>query len=122
MLKLEDTIEIGYPIDNLSIDSEGDIFVASFPRLHEMVDTFKNHSMSASTTIFKVSRDEERVKGAPKRQNIEAFDGDYIVEKILEDDGSLLSGSTTAVHDPKTGRLFLSGVIQPNVVVCEPRL
>lgn len=120
-LKLEDTIEIGYPIDNLSIDSDGDIFVATFPRLYEMIEAFKDHSLSASTSIFKVSRDEEKVKGEPKRQSIDAFGGDYIVEKILEDDGSLLSGTTTAVHDPKAGRIFLSGVIQPNVVVCEPR-
>lgn len=120
-LKLEDTIELGYPIDNLSVDSEGDIFAATFPRLYGMMANFRDHSIGTPTAIFKVSRDEERTKGEPKRQNIAAFQGDYIVEKILEDDGSVLSGSTSAVHDPKTGSIFLSGVIAPKVVVCEPK-
>ena len=120
-LKREYTIELGYPIDNLSIDSEGEIFAATFPRMYTIIENFLDHSIRTPTTVFKISRDEERVKGEPKRQNVEAFQGDYIIEKVLEDDGSVLSGSTTAVHDTKTGRIFLSGIIDPNVVVCQPR-
>lgn len=36
-------------------------------------------------------------------------DGNYMVEKIIEDGaGDVLSGVTTVVHDAKTGRLFFS--------------
>ena len=34
---------------------------------------------------------------------------EYVVEKVIEDEaGEKLPGTTTAIHDAKTGRLFLS--------------
>lgn len=43
------------------------------------------------------------------------------VKKVLEDwEGEVLPGATAVVHDAKTGRVFLSGVVSPFVTVCEP--
>ena len=63
---------------------------------------------------------------------------EYQIEKVVEDKyGEVLPGTTTAVHDAKSGRLFLSsvcfaevvsillilitGVISPFITVCERR-
>jgi hypothetical protein len=47
------------------------------------------------------------------------MNAEYLVEKVLEDDGSVLPGSTTAVHDAETGRIFLSGIMSPYIAICE---
>lgn len=48
-------------------------------------------------------------------------DGDYIVEKFFEDNGSVLPGSTIAVHDSQTGKVFLGGAMSPFITICETR-
>lgn len=35
--------------------------------------------------------------------------GDWEVETVLEDDGSVVCGGTTAVHDAETRRIFIGG-------------
>lgn len=44
----------------------------------------------------------------------------HVAEKVLEDiKGKVLSGSTTAVHDVKTGGFWLRGVASSFITVCE---
>lgn len=44
------------------------------------------------------------------------------VDKVLDDrDAEVLPAATVAVHDPKTGRIFLSGMYAPFIAVCEPK-
>ena len=47
--------------------------------------------------------------------------GNWEVETILEDNGTIVSGATVAVHDAETGRLFMGGVLTPFISVCETR-
>jgi hypothetical protein len=47
--------------------------------------------------------------------------GEWEVETVLEDDGTVVSGATVAVHDVETGRLFMGGVLTPFISVCETR-
>lgn len=114
-------IDTGYSIDNLSVDSNGDVWVAAFPIGLDIMKAYKDpynaHPPSAALRIRKV-------EGAK-----------YEVDKVIEDaEGEVLPVSTTVIHDAKTGRLFFSskspvrhvkdaanysGVISPFIAICE---
>lgn len=94
-LKLLDTIKIPHPIDNLSEDSNGDIFVASFPQLHKFLkSTASPFDILPPTTAWRIRKAKSSI---------------HQVDKVLEDDGSVLPSATVVVHDPQTGRMFLGG-------------
>ncbi|KAH8598160.1 hypothetical protein B0O99DRAFT_506527 [Bisporella sp. PMI_857] len=115
-----DSIKLPLPIDNLSIDANGDIFAATFPRLFSFLEGFKDPLNSRlASTIYKISRKGKRGVRA-RRSDWSIADG-YNITKVLEDDGTLLPGSTTAIHDVETGRIFLSGVVSPYITICEMR-
>lgn len=104
-----DEIKTGYPLDNISEDNNGDYFVAAFPKMDEALGTFDDPLGDAKpgATVFRIRRRSGDAKG-------------YEVTKMLEDsEGEVLPATTTVVHDVKTGRLFLSSVVAPYVVVCE---
>lgn len=89
-------IHVGYAIDNLSVDANGDLYAAAFPVMAEMTSAF-NDPLNArpSATVLRIRKGE---------------DGRHEWKKVLEDgEGGLFAGATTVVHDAKTGRLFLSG-------------
>ena len=108
-LEKVDFIDLPYPLDNLSQDSEGDIYVAAIPKLSAMMSGFDDPlNATPPTTISRVRRKAEG----------EGWEW----EKVLEDaKGEVLPGTTTVIHDVKTGRLFLSGVYSPFISVCEKR-
>lgn len=93
--KTED-IAIDYSLDNLSVDGKGDLYVAAFPKPLEIFKAFLDpFNAKTPSTVLRIWKGE---------------DGRHQWEKVLEDaEGTTLPGSTTAVHDAKTGRLFLSG-------------
>ena len=66
--------------------------------------------MHPPTTVFRI------------RKPSKGHDAEYVVEKVLEDDGSVLPGTTTAVHDAETGRIYLGGVMSAYIAICEPAL
>ncbi|KAM0334501.1 hypothetical protein ACHAQA_001530 [Verticillium albo-atrum] len=101
-----DVIKTGYSIDNVSVDQNGDLFVAAFPIGLGVLKAFNDPRNSfPPAAVLRVR------KGA---------DG-YIVEKILEDaKAEVLPAATTALHDVKTGKIFLSSVVSPFIAVCEP--
>ncbi|UQC86736.1 uncharacterized protein CLUP02_12238 [Colletotrichum lupini] len=101
-------IPVPYAIDNLSVDGKGDVYAAIFPRGIEILQAAKD-PLNA------------RPKSAAVRIRKEG-DGVYVWEKIIEDGlGEVLPGTTTVVHDAKTGRLFFGGVTSPFIAVCEPK-
>lgn len=99
-------IDIDMPIDNLSQDSNGDVWAAGMPKGGATLKAFNDPlGFVAPSTVLRVRR---------------GLDG-WEVKKVLEDrDGEVLPGATTVVHDVKSGRLFLAGVTSPFVTVCEP--
>lgn len=101
------TIQIGMGLDNISEDQEGDLWVPGIPHFSKTLASFEDpHNVDPPATIFKISKQ----------------GGAYVVYKMLEDaEGLVLPGATTAIHDAKTGRLFISGVASPFITVCEPR-
>ncbi|KXH66234.1 hypothetical protein CSAL01_11699 [Colletotrichum salicis] len=107
-LKKVADIPVPYSIDNLSVDSKGDIYAAIFPRGIEILQAAKD-PLNA------------RPKSGAVRIRKEG-EGVYVWEKIIEDGaGEVLPGSTTVVHDAKTGRLFFGGVTSPFIAVCESK-
>ncbi len=103
------------PIDNLSIDSAGDVFAAGFPDVLALIASLAHPEIETKTAsaVFKIRKRAEVV--ANGKENVE-----YEVTKVLEDiEGRILPGSTTAVHDVKTNSFWLGGVGSGFIAVCE---
>ncbi|KUJ14191.1 serum paraoxonase/arylesterase-like protein [Mollisia scopiformis] len=105
------TIPVNMPMDNLSVDIHGDIYVAAFPKVLALIEAMDGEKrpdgewVEIPSTVFRV-----RKEGAT-----------WVVEKVLEDvEGSVLPGSTVAARDGVTGMLWLGGVASPFVGVCVP--
>lgn len=108
VIKIGD-VNVPMPLDNISPDAKGDLYVAGIPKVQKMMAGFDDPlNVFPPATIWRLHA---------KR------DGTYEVAKALEDrDAEALPGATTAVHDKRTGRLFISGVYSAFVTVCEPKL
>ncbi|KXN90880.1 Serum paraoxonase/arylesterase 2 [Leucoagaricus sp. SymC.cos] len=100
-LVITDYIKTEYPMDNLSIDSEGHVWAAAFPKVLKIVgDHFKDPKVACPSTVLRLS-----VNTGPN-----AFYGDkYKIEKAFEDDGHVASGSTSAIYDVQRKKLFIHG-------------
>ncbi|RSM19081.1 hypothetical protein CDV31_002002 [Fusarium ambrosium] len=106
-LEKVDEVKTGYSIDNLSVDANGDIWVAAFP---------------IGVAIFKAYEDPYHSFPPAAALRVRKVEGKYAVDKVIEDgEGEVLPAATTVVHDAKTGRLFFSSVISPFISVCEPK-
>ena len=120
-LRKEDEIDLGLPLDNLSIDKLGNIYAAAFPQVHRWIKSSKNPALRSPVAVFQVSRANRGRYGEFSRKAMEPYTGAYTVLKILEDDGGVLSGVTAVAHDTEKGRLFLSGVMVPYIMKCDTR-
>lgn len=114
------SLKIPMPVDNLSVDKNGDIFAAGFPHLYEMTKSFKDpFRVSPPSAVFKFYK---KGAGSQRLEKGESHAGPkYVVEKIMEDDGTVLPGASSAVHDAETGRIFLGGPMSPYITICETR-
>lgn len=104
MLQLVDTIHTGMPLDNISPDATGDLYVPGFPSFLPTLKALSDPwSKNAPSTIFRIRK---TVDAGP--DGVRSVD--YRVEKVIEDkEGKIISGATTVRHDAKTGRLFIGG-------------
>lgn len=113
-------IKIPFPIDNLSVDKNGDIYAAAFPKLYKWLESSKApFEVNPPTAVFRIRKSGE-VQGGDDDNSYSELNAEYVVEKVLEDDGTVLPGSTSAVYDADTGRIFLAGVMSPYIAICEP--
>jgi hypothetical protein len=101
LLKQIDTIRTGMPLDNISPDAMGDLYVVGFPDFRAALKGLHDPlNVDAPSTILRIR----------KTVDIERQKVDYRVEKVIEDkEGKIMSGATTVRHDVKTGRLFIGG-------------
>lgn len=92
------------PLDNVSPDAKGDLYVPGFPSLFKSLKGIENpFDEAAPVSIWRIRK---TVDVGP--EGVKSVD--YRVEKVIEDkDAKVLSGSTTVRHDAKTGRLFIGG-------------
>ncbi|KAF9645860.1 calcium-dependent phosphotriesterase [Thelephora ganbajun] len=113
-LLLDEHIKTESGLDNLMVDSKGAIWAAGIPKVlairAHILDPIQ--TASAPSSVFKITL------------NIgeSSFYGEkYIVQKVLEDDGTKISGITSAVHDASRGRLFMHGVVGESLIVCKTK-
>lgn len=101
-------IDVGMPVDNLSVDSSGAIWVAGIPRMLELIDAIgAPFEKSSPSTILKIRKVGEK---------------EYEVETVLEDGlAKVVSGATAAVFDRQSERLFIGGASTPYIVECQAR-
>jgi len=104
MLRLIDTIHTGMPLDNISPDARGDLYVIGFPDLLRSMKALDDPlHLDAPSTVLRIRK---TVDAGP--DGVRSVD--YRVEKVIEDkEGKVISGATTVRHDAKTGRLFIGG-------------
>lgn len=97
------------PLDNISPDANGDLYVPGFPNLAQTGKSFSDpYNEISPVTIWRIRKTVD--EGTKSRE--------YKVEKVIEDKASkVLSGSTTVRHDVKTGRLFVSGKFDADLVL-----
>ncbi|CAI6339826.1 unnamed protein product [Periconia digitata] len=102
-----DRIPTGMAADNLSVDSNGDIWAVGIPKVFDLVDSIVDpFNKESPSTIFKIHK---------------SRDGKYKFTKVLEDrDARFVASATIAVFDSLRGRLFIGGAATPFVTVCEP--
>lgn len=89
----------GYPLDNLSLDKRtGDIYASTFPKLPQTIESFHRPlEINPPSGVLRI-----------RRRAGDALD--YEVTKVLEDNGTVLPGSTVVVHDSaEPERFFLGG-------------
>ncbi|UZJ56008.1 hypothetical protein CBS101457_005328 [Exobasidium rhododendri] len=106
-----DEIPIDYPLDNLSMDVDGNIWAAGFPKILQLLAYFKDPAkLTAPTVLLKIS----------KNKGKDAFYGHkYNIENVVEDDGTTLTGLTFVEHDTERDLLFAGGVFTPYLAVCK---
>jgi arylesterase / paraoxonase len=118
LLKINE-IKVPLPVDNLSVDKKGDIYAAAFPKVYMWGESSKDpFNVTPPTAVFRIRKSVQ--ENESERKSHLEMNAEYIVEKVVEDDGSVLPGSTTVVHDAETGRIFLSGIMSPYIAICEP--
>lgn len=111
-----DTIHVGMPLDNVSPDANGDLYVPGFPNFLQTSKALADpYNEPSPASIFRIRKTVDA--GADGVRSV-----DYRVEKVVEDkEGSVLSGATTVRHDVKTGRLWIGAAVSPYLMVCEPK-
>ncbi|KAF8322450.1 calcium-dependent phosphotriesterase [Clavulina sp. PMI_390] len=110
-LVLAEEVKIGGMVDNLTTDKRGNIYaavVASEPRKFlAYIGDIKNRI--SPTATYNISLNTGR----------SSFFGEkWSVQKIFEDDGSVISASTTSAYDPREGVLYLHGPFSDKLVTC----
>jgi hypothetical protein len=101
-------------VDNLSIDPDENIFAAAIPDPHQFLRAFHDpYGTDAPSTVLMIRKKRGDIGAPPGKQ-------EYEVIKIVEDaQARVLPTTTTAVHDPVSGLLFLGALSSPFIGVCE---
>ncbi len=116
------SIKVPLPIDNLSVDKNGEIYAAAFPKIYRWAESArKPFQVDPPSSVLRIKRGGMPAKAKGRLGHLKSDSKDYWVEEIMEDDGSVLPGSTIAIHDAETGRFFMGGVMSPFITICETR-
>lgn len=107
------TIRLGMPLDNITPDKRGDLWVPGFPDTRQTFKGMANpYEEISPATVFRIRKVDRQGDGKLE----------YEVTKVIEDkEAKVIDGATTVVHDVKSKRLFMGGAVAPFLVICEPR-
>lgn len=116
-----DSVDLKIPIDNLSVDSDGTIWAACFPKVVDMMIAMvtgtngkEGVEINDATTVMSVRRVGEGGRGNA------GWKGGYVVEKVVEDgQAKILPMATSVVNDVAGRKLWLGGVKSEFLGVCE---
>lgn len=111
-LQLVATIDAGFSLDNISPDANGDMYIAAFPKVTDLLAAYANpYGSSPATASVRVPKG-KKVAAGPAGGDNDVSWAEFEVDKIIEDGAGgraeILPGTTTVVHDAATGRLFFS--------------
>jgi hypothetical protein len=108
-----DKIPLDVPLDNITVDKEGNIVVAAIPHSVGFMQAADDpYNRVAAASVFMVRKRDQKHAGLGEN-NYEAI-------KVIEDrDGKFLPTTTVAVHDVQTNRLFLAGGFSPFLSICQ---
>ncbi|KZT57369.1 calcium-dependent phosphotriesterase [Calocera cornea HHB12733] len=111
-LKEVDRVVLDRYEDNVSVDDNGDMFVATFPRATDFKHLFESSGRGRSpSTVHRIYPNASaRADPAAKSQ--------YAAEQFFADDGREASGVTTAEHWVEGRMLFVHGHISKHLLVC----
>ena len=116
------SIPVPYPIDNMSFDSKGDLFTANFPQVYKWIESVKSPlDVKVPAAVFRVRKIGDKSSGRRGLSQAGKESLKFVVEKVMEDDGTTLPSATIAVHDAVTGRFFLGGAMASFITICETR-
>ncbi|KAJ5969480.1 hypothetical protein N7501_005728 [Penicillium viridicatum] len=111
-----DKISTGYPLDNLSLDADGNLLAAAFPDSIAFMKSMEDpYRVVAPATVLAVNGIATQLRTRSGK--------DCEVSKLLEDgNAKWLPSSTVVVQDVKSHRLFLGGVLSPFITICEQHI
>jgi len=98
-LTLNKTIKTGAAVDNINIDSDGILWIGAHPRPLSLVRHQRDRTSKAPSTVF--SFDEKTGE----------------LTTILSDDGSLLSGSSSAARNKN--KLVIGALYEEKFLICD---
>ncbi len=93
-----DNLALKTGLDNIDVDADGKLWIAAHPKLLAFVGHAKDSTKRSPSQVLKLT---------PSGDS-------YLAEEVFMDDGSLLSGSSVAIH--YKGQLFIGGVFQPRIL------
>ncbi|MEE4300262.1 MAG: SMP-30/gluconolactonase/LRE family protein [Pseudomonadales bacterium] len=93
-------VDLDSGVDNLTVAADGSIWVAGHPRLLEFADHAGDPSARSATEVIRMRRTE----------------GGAVAERVLMDDGSLLSGGSVAA--PWRDEVVIGAVFQSRLLRC----
>ncbi|KAH7339448.1 hypothetical protein B0J17DRAFT_655168 [Rhizoctonia solani] len=103
-----EVVQVGLPIDNLAVSSDGSVIAATFPRLLDLMKAVQDTSLTAPSSVHQISINTGRGSYYGEK---------YKVERIYEDNGDLGSSATSAgLHGDS---LFLHGLMAHRFRVCK---
>jgi len=98
------------PIDNMVADSNGVVWAAGLSEISRMMGHFVDYRLPSAVSAIRISINTGRLSFLGEK---------YAIEQPFNDDGQIVSGTTTVVHDAQRAKLFFSGLMSPGISVCE---
>jgi len=110
-LVLTDIVSTDMPMDNISVDDDGAIYISAFVQGIKFIrKTFNDPTIPSASAVLRLS---------PNTGTGQFYGERFTVQKIFQDDGRLASGTTTAVWDGKRKTLYLSGINSLHLTICK---
>jgi arylesterase/paraoxonase len=98
-LKLLDKLNLKSGLDNISVDEDDNLWIASHPKMLKFVGHAKDATKKSPSQIFKLTP--------------EANDG-YLVKEVFLNEGEIISASSIGIH--YKNQLLIGGVFESKVV------